>query len=354
MNVGLLFPFRNPPRWHVPWAEFYAVQLAQIREAEGLGYDTVWLSEHHFVEDGYSPSLMTIAAAVAAQTNRIRIGTFLMLLPLHHPVQVAEDAATVDIISNGRLDLGVGQGYVPAEFDGYGISRNERGARLREGIEIVRGLWSGRPFTYEGTHFQLRDVQLAPPPVQHPHPPLWAGAERPVGIERAARLGCHFLTNGDPGMQRLYDQTLRDEGRDPSGFSIAQLRWAHIAPSREQAWDDCQEHLHYMLSLYTQWSAASADHNERARRQLPPMEELRDSDLARGLFIGTPADVAEQIAAFTAGVRTTHLVLGMHLPGLDPAKSRRSMQLFASEILPALHSGRAQAETGRARTGGTG
>jgi alkanesulfonate monooxygenase SsuD/methylene tetrahydromethanopterin reductase-like flavin-dependent oxidoreductase (luciferase family) len=109
LNVGLLFPFRNPPAWRKPFADFYADQIAQTRLAEDLGYDEIWLTEHHFAEDGYSPAILPIASAIAAVTRRIRIGTYLVLLPLHNAVRVAEDAATIDIISNGRFDLGVGQ-----------------------------------------------------------------------------------------------------------------------------------------------------------------------------------------------------------------------------------------------------
>ena len=138
MNVGLMFSFRNPPKWKKPWADVYESQLAEIRLAEDLGYDSVWLTEHHFAEDGYSPSLLTIAGAVAATTRRVRIGTFLLLLPLHNAVRVAEDAATVDVISRGRLDLGIGKGYAPHEFLGYGIPSKERPSRFEEGIEVLR------------------------------------------------------------------------------------------------------------------------------------------------------------------------------------------------------------------------
>ena len=142
MNIGLLFPFRNPPQWRKPFPQFYAEQLKQMQIAEALGFDTIWLTEHHFAEDGYSPSLLPIAGAVAGMTSRVRIGTFLLLLPLHNAVRVAEDAATVDIIANGRFDLGLGQGYSIGEFEGYGISRKERASRMEEGIEVIRGMWT--------------------------------------------------------------------------------------------------------------------------------------------------------------------------------------------------------------------
>src|SRR5229473_3203680 len=155
MNVGLLFPFRNPPRWGKPFPQFYAEQLRQVRLAEELGYDTIWLTEHHFAEDGYSPSLLPIAGAIAGMTSRVRIGTFLLLLPLHNAVRVAEDAATVDVISRGRFDLGIGKGYARHEFLGYGIPSKERASRFEEGIDVMRGIWTQDPFSFHGKHYNL-------------------------------------------------------------------------------------------------------------------------------------------------------------------------------------------------------
>ena len=160
LNVGLLFPFRNPPAWRKPFTDFYADQLAQTRLAEDLGYDEIWLTEHHFAEDGYSPAILPIAAAIAAVTKRIRVGTYLVLLPLHNAVRVAEDAATIDIISNGRFDLGLGQGYAPGEFAAYGVDRKTRAGRLEEGIEVIRGAWTNDDFSFDGRHYKLKKFSL--------------------------------------------------------------------------------------------------------------------------------------------------------------------------------------------------
>ena len=128
LKFGLLWPFRNPDFARVPWDELYRSHLDLIVSSEQMGFDHAWLSEHHFIDDGYSPSLFSIGGAVAARTTRIRIGTFLLLLPLHNPVRVAEDTATVDVISCGRFDLGVGLGYRRGEFDGRASPIRSRGA----------------------------------------------------------------------------------------------------------------------------------------------------------------------------------------------------------------------------------
>src|SRR5262245_56371483 len=138
MNFGLMLPVQNPARWALPFADFYREQIEQTVLAGELGYDTIWLSEHHFDDDGWSPSLLPLAAATATPTSRIRIGTFVLILPFQPALRVAEDAATVDLLSNGRLDLGVGKGYRVKEFHGFGLAREPREAHLEEGLEILR------------------------------------------------------------------------------------------------------------------------------------------------------------------------------------------------------------------------
>jgi alkanesulfonate monooxygenase SsuD/methylene tetrahydromethanopterin reductase-like flavin-dependent oxidoreductase (luciferase family) len=134
MRVGTVIGFQNPAAWRQSWAELYAESLEFAARADVLGFDEVWLTEHHFSDDGYSPALMPIAAAIAARTRSIRIGTKVLLMPFHNPVRLAEDAAVVDIISNGRLDLGIAAGYRHEEFTGFGIDRDERATRTREGL----------------------------------------------------------------------------------------------------------------------------------------------------------------------------------------------------------------------------
>jgi alkanesulfonate monooxygenase SsuD/methylene tetrahydromethanopterin reductase-like flavin-dependent oxidoreductase (luciferase family) len=303
MNIGLMLTFRNPPQWRRPFPEFYADHLRQIQLAEKLGYDTVWLSEHHFSEDGYSPSLLPIAGAIAAATERIRIGTYLLLLPLHNAVRVAEDVAVLDALSNGRIDLGIGQGYSRAEFEGYGVPLSERGSRTEEGIQVLKGLWTQESFSFTGKHYQLKNAMLTPRPQQLPHPPLWVGAFGDKAIDRAARLGCHYF--GSEFSQAAYDAALVRHGRNPDDYHAGHLRFVHVAPTRDEAWANCQEHLHYMYTWYARWGG---DAQATMDAQLPPAAETR----------------------------LTHLLVGMHPPGIDPAKSRRSMELFAREVMPAL------------------
>jgi alkanesulfonate monooxygenase SsuD/methylene tetrahydromethanopterin reductase-like flavin-dependent oxidoreductase (luciferase family) len=336
LNVGLLFPFRNPPAWREPFTEFYAGQLAQTRFAEELGYDEIWLTEHHFAEDGYSPAILPIASAIAAMTKRIRIGTYLVLLPLHNAVRIAEDAATIDVISNGRFDLGVGQGYAPGEFAAYGVNRKARAGRLEEGIEVIRGAWTKDDFSFEGRYYKVKNIRLMPRPVQSPHPPLWIGAAAPKAIERAGRMGCHFMGVADPGAQKIYDAALQQAGHKPQDFSAAQLHFTYVGRTSDEAWAHSQEHFHYMLKWYMRWLSEAGDFLGAGTPPLPEPSKLRDAQLLFPLLVGSPGEVAAKLNDSFAKVRTTHLVLGMQLPGLAPERSRSSMELFVREVAPQL------------------
>jgi len=253
VNFGLLFPIRNSARSRVPFAELYRKHLDLTVKAEELGYDTIWLTEHHFVEDGYASSLLPIAAAIAARTKKIRIGTFVLLLPLHNPLRVAEDAATVDLISNGRLDLGVGQGYRVDEFTGFNIPRKERGARLEEGTEVIRKAWTEKNWSFDGRFNTFNNITMIPNVVQKPHPPLWFAARGPKSIARAARNGYHLMGTGGTDQQQMYDAALQENGKRPQDYSIAQLRTVFVSTRREKAWDDAEEGVYHMLSCYGQW-----------------------------------------------------------------------------------------------------
>ncbi len=155
IRFGLWYDFRNPSKWHQSTDRLYAETLDQIAWGENHGFDDVWLSEHHFIEDGYLPSIMPIAAAIAARTKRIRIASGVLLMPFHNPVRLAEDIAVVDIISGGRFELGVGVGFKHEEFEGFGVPFKERGARTNQSLEIIRRLLGG-----ETRHLQERILRL--------------------------------------------------------------------------------------------------------------------------------------------------------------------------------------------------
>jgi alkanesulfonate monooxygenase SsuD/methylene tetrahydromethanopterin reductase-like flavin-dependent oxidoreductase (luciferase family) len=333
----LLWPFRNPAFARVPWPDFYREQLELIAESEALGFDHAWLTEHHFIDDGYSPSLHTIAGAIAARTTRLRIGTCLLLLPLHDPILVAEDTATVDLLSDGRFDLGVGLGYRRAEFTAFGIPPSTRGARMEEALQIVSRLLGGESVTFAGRHHDLRDVRISPPAAQRPHPPLWVGAMAPQAIDRAARLGAHYLA-GPLELVPHYDDALRRHGRDPAGHRVAHHRVLYVAPTREQAWEIAARPLHHITSLYLDWNLEAGTMPGYEGTTIPSVDEIiaaqSFSYFGQEAFIGTPADVAERLEDDCARARITDLVCAMPIAGMAPDDIRLGMRLLADEVMP--------------------
>jgi alkanesulfonate monooxygenase SsuD/methylene tetrahydromethanopterin reductase-like flavin-dependent oxidoreductase (luciferase family) len=178
------YDFRNPPGSGLTDTAVYSGILEQAVLVEQWGFDHIWLTEHHFVDDGYLPSPMVAAAAIAARTRRIRISTDILILPFHHPLRLAEDWAVLDVLSGGRMELGVGMGYAAHEFRGFGIDRTQRRSRTLEGVEVLRRAWSGERFTHRGTHWTFEDVQVWPRPVQPGGPPLWMAAMTAAGARR--------------------------------------------------------------------------------------------------------------------------------------------------------------------------
>lgn len=340
LKFGLLWPFRNPQFARRPWPDFYRDHLDLCVESETLGYDHIWLTEHHFVDDGYSPSVLPIASALAARTSRIRIGTNLLLLPMHNPLRVAEDTATIDQIANGRFDLGVGLGYRPREFTAQGLALAERGARLTEGVQLVQRLLSGEMVSFNGRFNQLDAVCLSPPACQRPHPPIWLGALAPAAIDRAARLGFHFQMVGPSGTDRIYDAALEKYGRRPSDYHIGQAAVVYVAPSRSQAWETAARPLHYMTSQYVRWFAEAGDMPgaEAAQAALIDVEEMlrRQSFdfLGQPALVGTPEDVAGMIAELNARSRITHFCCVTPSAGMAVDDIRAHMRLFAEKVMP--------------------
>ncbi|MEZ5376662.1 MAG: LLM class flavin-dependent oxidoreductase [Acidimicrobiales bacterium] len=337
IDAGVMFSFRNPAGWRRPFVDVYRDELQLAVEAEALGFDTIWLTEHHFADDGYSPSILTIAAAIAARTERVRIGFNLLLLPLHHAVRLAEDLATLDVLSNGRIDVGVGQGYAVHEFAGFGIDRAERLGRFIEGLDVLSGLWENEVFSYDGRHYHIDRARLSPRPVQQPSPPLWIGATSSKAVARAGRRGAHLLGLANRQLQATYDEARAVAGFDDEA-NVLQLHWTHVAADNDTAWADATLPFHHLLDVYAAWGNTAAEADGSTFRQVVPApDQLRDPD-QRLIFdpvFGSPDEVAKVLTASMQRVRTTHLALGV-LPGMAPHLVRDSLSRFATEVAPHL------------------
>ncbi len=332
VKVGYQLDFRNPPGSKLSFCELYQASLAQVAAAESMGFDSIWLTEHHFTDDGYLPALIPAAAAIAARTTRVTIGTYVLLAPFYHPLKLAEDAAFVDVLSGGRLRLGIGLGYRAEEFEGFGVPRAERLGRTLETIEILKRAWSGERFSFDGKYFKFRDARVLPRPVSQPHPELLWGAGAAKAIRRAAELDLSFACVGGRKEIGCYIEALKARGKDPARYSVVNSRVVYVADSEEQAWRDTQDALMYQAELYSKWLSAAAGTTDQSKVLIrPDLGRLR-----RTSVLGTAREVAAKLDGILKSTPMTELIVVTQLPGLDPAKARRSLDRFGAEVLPGL------------------
>jgi len=328
LGFGLWYSLRNPAQWARPYPEIYAQTLRQIAWAETIGYDDVWLTEHHFCEDGHAPSILPLAAAVAARTERIRIGTSVLLLPLYHPVRVAEDAATIDILSNGRFELGVGVGYRPQEFKGLGLRSQDRGARMDEGLEIIRALWRGETVDYRGKHFQIEGAKLAPMPVQAP-PPLWIGGFAPASAKRAALIGDGYLGTGDmTELVKIYREERARLGKDGPGRLVGGHFWLMVSRDPARTLRDVGPHVLYQIEMYNKWLG------EAGQALFPPVSDPAQLVDMGILQILTPQHAVDAIAAYAEATGIERYYTWTVPPGYAEERMNEHLQLFAEEVIP--------------------
>ncbi len=260
IEFELRYDLRNPLRWRRPWSELYAHFLDQIERADALGYDVIQLNEHHFSEDGYLPASVTMAAAIAARTSNVRIRLAVVLLPLKHPVELAEELAIVDNLSNGRLELLVGAGYRAEEYAPYGISFADRGKRMQEALQILRQCWTEEGFDFDGQYWSLKNVNVQPRPTQTPHPAIVVGGSSMAAVRRAANYADGFaptnfaLLDDYKKEMELLGKDWRPAMRYALRHAIGGTTFTHIAEDTDASWQRIREQLHYVVNHYASWT----------------------------------------------------------------------------------------------------
>jgi alkanesulfonate monooxygenase SsuD/methylene tetrahydromethanopterin reductase-like flavin-dependent oxidoreductase (luciferase family) len=329
---------QRDPRADRSDAEIYADVLDLAVRAEQLGFDAIWMSEHHFVDDGYMSSLLPVGAAIAARTSTIRIGTGIIVAPLHHPLRLAEDAATVDLLSRGRLTLGLGAGYREEEFAGLGVPFEKPGARLEASVGVLRDAWSdGVARASEST----LPVSVTPKPFRLGGPPIWLGARQRIGIDRAARLADGFLaarvTPQQFGEQvALFRERLEAAGRRPEEVTVS-VHCPVFAWPGGGAWERLREHFHYIEWKYRDMVDQPYGQRAGVEQQVPPLSTIDEEQLKSGALVGTPEQVAAQIGEFcdVAG-EPFHFIARLYWPGMDPALQREALDVYAEQVIPAV------------------
>jgi probable F420-dependent oxidoreductase len=308
--------------------------IRECERAEAAGFDSVWLGEHHNNRTLYPAPLLGLAA-IAGRTRTIRLGTAVLLLPLYHPLAVAEEAAMVDMISGGRLILGVGAGYAPEEFAAFGVSIRERGSRMDEAVPLIQALWTEDKVTHAGQHYRVTNATVSPRPVQRPRPPIWFGGWVEAAIRRAGRLGEAWL--GGPSAKldevaasvSLYREARRQAGRDPRTGEVALMRYVFVAESAERARDLAgAAFIRSFEDTYFRWP------HPVVKR---PAGNLTIEQLAHDrIVLGDPAGCVRQIRRFQEELALGHLIFRVSAPGIPREAAMSSLNLLTREVLPAL------------------
>jgi alkanesulfonate monooxygenase SsuD/methylene tetrahydromethanopterin reductase-like flavin-dependent oxidoreductase (luciferase family) len=342
MKFSLSMPFFQQPGNAHPWSEMF--ELAQL--AEKLGFDTVTIGHHHF-QRAYPSDPLTLMAAIGARTERIRVGTGIFQLPLHHPLRVAEQVATIDQITGGRASLGVGLGWWPLEYETFGVDMRQRGALMEEMLEILRLAWTQETISWEGKFFRFPELSVYPRPVQQPSPTLQVAGSAAASVDRAARLGDQWLCSPGETMSAAVRWSgeyvaKRRALNKPPDWVLRRYVW--IAPTRAEILDGVLPA--YVGGLIEHMREAAEDDDNRALfARLDRGEKVSDEEIADDRILwGAPDDVVGQIKRYEqlTGCDHIHVAFAMGLSGhqssyMGDLESISAMvRLFGDEVIPAF------------------
>jgi len=347
MDFGLFFLMQRDDAWSE--RQVYDSALAQMLAAESLGYHSVWIAEHHFNDYGLCPSPPVLASFLAARTTSLRLGMGVSLLPLHHPIDLAEELATLDVVSGGRLDVGIGRGGTLQDYQTFQSERDDSRARVEEGIALMRQCWSGAPFDFRGRFHSAERVHVRPQPVQAPHPPLFVACNSDDSVLSAARLGLPTLTSFFVPMpvvearHKVYRDAARAAGRSEDEIDDLErrswlMRVVHVAPDRDAALRAVEApfmgYQQKMSRLRSDSTGGSVPNS--FDRSILRLRDFHDYFSEGWMAIGTADEVRESLQQHCATLGYQRVLLLMALPGLETDLALRSMRLFAEHVAPAM------------------
>lgn len=328
MKFGLFTVFDNYKKKfdRTPEQLIYQV-LEQTEVADQLGYESVWFAEHHFSEYGILTSPQMLLTAAAQRTKNIRLGVSIVSLPFHNPIRIAEDYALLDVLSNGRLNLGLGSGYLPHEFTGFNVDRKDKAFRFNDSLAVIEKAWSGETFSHEGEYYQFSDVQLQVIPKQA-QVPVWIGTLSSRGAQYVGKMGYNIMgvpyvaSNSIAELKQViddYKKAYHEAGHDEQKINIPLALHTYIAETREEAERIAKPHLNLYLET----------------RQYGKGAQYEDLEAREQLLIGTPEDVIHMLRKYQE-VGCDHIMMLMNFGGLPHNKVLKSMELAAKEVMPAF------------------
>jgi alkanesulfonate monooxygenase SsuD/methylene tetrahydromethanopterin reductase-like flavin-dependent oxidoreductase (luciferase family) len=341
MNFGMFTDFHVRQDMSQPAA--FAESFNQVDMAEQLGIDTVWLAEHHFSpERSVLASPLVIASALAARTRRIRIGQAVQVLPLTNPLRVVEEAATVDQISQGRFDFGVGRSGLTRYYQGYNVPYDESRARFSEALDIITKAWNQETFSHSGEFFSFSDVTVVPRPFQQPHPPIKVALASPDTFAHIGKLGHSIFISANTSTPQLQERlALYHQARQAAGHSGAvdiELRIpAYIAATDERARTEPEASAMRAIHYAAQELIRTAASQETAQR----MQQMASTPYAevvkQRLLFGSPEAVIERCQQYREELGITGVVLEMNYGGRIPYdRVVNSLRLLAEKVMPAF------------------
>ncbi|ODU06870.1 MAG: hypothetical protein ABS81_03485 [Pseudonocardia sp. SCN 72-86] len=329
MKFGLAcVSFQKHPDDERSFEQIYEDLLDLAVLAEQVGFDSFWLSEHHMVPDGWLPSMMPVAAALAARTTTLRIGTGIAVAPFYDPIRLAEDSAVLDILSRGRFDLGLAVGYRQEEFDTFGVARSERGGRLDEIVEVIQAAWQG-PVNFSGRYYKYDDVNVTPKPSRGTVP-VYLGGIAAQAIMRVARMGDGFLSSGTSDFETLASRIdkVRAEGAKDD-LDVCITKYCFV--DRDGlAWPKYKKSYDYIHRMYV---ALTSGELEGLYSASPDDEKIRENLQQDAAIIGTPDEVYDQIRGMQDRIGDFHFHPRMWLPGIDREDAERAITTFGEDVI---------------------
>lgn len=313
-------------------SQIYSDFIDYVVEAEELGYHSVFLVEHHFTGLSQVSSSLSLLCYLAAKTKRMRLGTAVIVLPWHNPALLVEQAATVDLLSNGRFDFGIGRGYRHNEFKGFCIPPEEAEARYGETLDFIRKAWTSRErFSHHGRFWNFDDVVIEPPPTQKPHPPLWIGAGSPANIRKAGEGGFNLLLDAHASPEvtgervAVYRQAVEESGGVYEPHRVGVTRALHLAMNADERHRAYEERARFLLGV----QQLAADPNRTSSIALPTSFSDTKWATEQSALIGTPDEIIGRLQALQA-VGVEYVLM------MDVGGSRDALRTFAREVMPAF------------------
>ncbi len=350
MRFGLLQLFENPgAQTDARWLDEH---LASLVEGDRLGFDNIWVGEHHFGDYGVCASPTLVLAALAQHTTRARIGSAVLVLPFHHPVRVAEELTLLDIASGGRLDVGVGRGFRAQEFAGYGVDPSQSESLFDESLEIMLSLWRDGAVTFHGRHYDVEVSDFRQRTVQRPHPPVWMAAVSPPSFAKAGRLGLNLLCStfygGTVGELAAgvsaYKQALREAGHDIESRRIGFLSLMYVGDTEAEADSVLRDPARWQfeeLSRYIPRDPPPGYEHYASLRERALWANWDDLKQRAVAICGDAQSVCDRVAQLEAEIGFTDLICWTHVAGVPTSFAMKSTRRIADEVMPVFTAGEA-------------